>query len=183
MQIFTAQNIIGVSARRPEFVNTQPLTFMTSRHCSSPKSSTNTYKLRLRNGKDIAGATARDLCRGTPIFFSFPGGYLTEDGQKTPHSKFTFDSARDSPESEICRELRKGRRDCMTVCRSFPDLFSTETIRLPTSAEDGLQAAIRVYAGSGVLLRSAVRPLADSYGMHSYTEELRIMSFTKCFKA
>ena len=104
---------------------------------------------------------------------------LTEDDQKTPHNKFTFDSERDSPESEICRELGKGGRDCITVRGSCPDLCSTETIRLPTPVENGLQAAIRVYAGSWILLRSAVRPFTNSHGMHSYTKELRLTPFAK----
>ena len=106
--------------------------------------------------------------------FSFSDGSLTEDGQKTPHKKFTFDSERDSPESEICRELGDDRRDCVRVRRSRSHLFPTETTRLPTPAENELQTTIRVYAGSGVLLCFAVRPLADSHRMHSYTKELVI---------
>ena len=37
------------------------------------------------------------------------------NGQKTPNDKFTFDSARDSPESEICREAGKDARECIKV--------------------------------------------------------------------
>lgn len=106
--------------------------------------------------------------------FSFSDRALTEDGQKTPHNKFTFDSERDSPESEICRELGEDGRDCVRVCRSCSYLFSTEMTRLPTPAENELQTTIRVYAGSGVLLCFAVGPLADSHRMHSYTKELMV---------
>lgn len=106
---------------------------------------------------------------------------MTVDGQKTPHNKFTFDSERDSQESEICRELGNDRRDCITVRGSRPDLTFAETICLPTPVEDGLKATVRTYAGSGILLCSTLRSLADSHGMYSYTKELRVKSFTKCF--
>ena len=70
----------------------------------------------------------------------------------------------------------------MTVRRSRPDLFFTEKIRFPTPAEDEFEAAVRVYARSGILLCSTAGPLADSHGMHSYTKELRMILVIRRFK-
>ena len=107
---------------------------------------------------------------------------LTDDHQKTPNNKFTFDSERDSPESEICRELGKDKRECITVRGRRPDPFITETTCLPMLVEDGVQAVIRMYAGSRILLRSAVRPLTDLHGMHSYTKKLTERPFARGFE-
>lgn len=103
----------------------------------------------------------------------------TADGQKTPQSKFTFDSERDSRESEICRKLGNDSKECITVSRWSWDPFSTETLHFSSLVEDELETTVRVYAGSGILLRTPVGPLADSHGMHSYTKELMA---TPCFE-
>jgi ferredoxin len=144
------------------------------------KSSTNIHTPRHEMAKTSPEQQLKSFVGVRQYLLLFSDSSLTEDVQKTPHNKFTFDSERDSQESEICRELGKDRRDCITVCGSCPDLCPTETT---TPAEDGLQATIRVYAGSGILLCSAIRPLADSHGMHSYTKELRVIPFAKYPKA
>jgi len=147
---------------------------MTSSHCSSQKSSTNIHTSRHKMAKMSPEQQLKSFVGVRRYLFLLSDRSLIEDDQKTPHNKFTFDSERDSPESEICREVGKDGRDCMTVCGSCLDLCFTETTRLPTPVEDELQAAVRVYAGSWILLCSAVRPLANSHGMHSYTKELRV---------
>jgi len=43
--------------------------------------------------------------------------------KKTPDIKYTFDSERDSPQSEICRELGKDRRECITLRMDSKRLF------------------------------------------------------------
>lgn len=50
------------------------------------------------------------------------------------------------------------------------------------NVENELQATIRVHAGPGILLRSAVGPLEDSHGMHSYTKELMVTPFIPSFE-
>jgi len=43
--------------------------------------------------------------------------------EKTPGNKFTFDSERDSSESEICREIGRDERECMTLRMDSKRLF------------------------------------------------------------
>lgn len=72
----------------------------------------------------------------------------------------------------------------MTVSGLSGYSFLTEMLRLLTLVEDELQTAVRMHAGSRILLCPAIGPLADSYRMHSYTKELgRARSFIERFKA
>ncbi|KAF9792850.1 hypothetical protein BJ322DRAFT_79945 [Thelephora terrestris] len=45
--------------------------------------------------------------------------------EKTPQSKFTFDSERDSQESEICRKLGKDSKECITLRMNSKRLFES----------------------------------------------------------
>ena len=37
------------------------------------------------------------------------------DGQEDPNSRYTFDSERDAPQSELCREGKEKGRKCIMV--------------------------------------------------------------------
>ena len=135
MRLPTAQNIIGTSGSCERMAahayDVTPLLFVKLIHDSIHTSRHGMAKTSPEQQlKSFVGVRLYLLLHS--------GRFLIEDVQKTPRNKFTFDSERDSPESEICRELGKDGRDCMTVCGPCPVLCFTKYIRLPTPVEDGL---------------------------------------------
>jgi len=90
---------------------------VTSRHYFSPESSTNVHISDHEMAKTSPEQQLRTFVGVGRYLLLLSDRSLTGEGQKTPQKKFTFNSERDSPESEICRELGKDTRECMTVRR------------------------------------------------------------------